>query len=264
MKMNPNRAKKANATETLPAVNRMLVNTPTSSIGWSLRRSHRTNAVNNAMRERERHEARRRRPAVLRPFDDRPHQHGDAGDRQRDPERIEAADRVVARCRHDPPDRDHGDDDHRHVDQEHRTPEEVLEQVPAGHRPERDGQAAGRRPDRDGDRPLAGVGEHVDQQRQRGGEDQRCADAHRRSPGDQLRRAWTPARPGSTSHRTPPCRSSACPCGRSGHRCCRPPSAVRRTPARRRRRSTATGWSSRRAHARTWAARRSRSCRRRR
>ena len=47
MKMNPNSAKKANATEMLPAVKRMLEKTPTSSIGWSLRRSHRMNAVNS-------------------------------------------------------------------------------------------------------------------------------------------------------------------------------------------------------------------------
>ena len=48
MKMNPNSAKNANATETLPAVKRMLVNTATSSIGWSMRFSQRTNADNNA------------------------------------------------------------------------------------------------------------------------------------------------------------------------------------------------------------------------
>ena len=40
--MNPNRAKKANVTATLPAVNRGLANTVTSSMGWSVRRSQAT------------------------------------------------------------------------------------------------------------------------------------------------------------------------------------------------------------------------------
>ena len=41
-KTNPNREKKANVTARLPAVKRMLVNTETSSIGWSMRRSQAT------------------------------------------------------------------------------------------------------------------------------------------------------------------------------------------------------------------------------
>ncbi len=48
MKMNPNRAKNANVTATLPAVKRRLRKTRTSSIGCDERSSQRTNPVSSA------------------------------------------------------------------------------------------------------------------------------------------------------------------------------------------------------------------------
>ena len=73
----------------------------------------------------------------------------------------------------------------RHVDDEDRAPPEVVEQVAADDRAERDAEPGGRGPDADGRPPLALVLEHADQQRQRRGHDQRGARAHHRARRDQ-------------------------------------------------------------------------------
>ena len=134
-----------------------------------------------------------------------------------------------------------------HVDHQHRAPPEVLEQPAAGHRAEGHGDAGGGGPHGDRRRPLLGDGEDVDEDRQRGGEHQGGADAHRRPPADQLAGAVGRARRGRRTRRTGRGRPASCPCGRSGRRGCRRPSAGRRRRGRRRRRSTAAGWSRRRA-----------------
>ena len=173
---NPKRAKKANVTATLPAVKRRLVNTETSSIGWSMRRSHHTNPASREAASPKRN-ARRRQPAVRRAFDDGPHEHGDAGDRGQRSNWIESGDGGVARRRRTR-DGDQRDRDDRHVDHEHGPPPEVLEQPAACHRTECHGDARRGGPDSDGDRPLLGRPEDVDEDGQGRREHQRRTDAH--------------------------------------------------------------------------------------
>ncbi len=81
---------------------------------------------------------------------------------------------------------DQCDDHHGHVDQEDRAPPEVLEQPAAGHRADGDSHAGHGGPDGDGLPPLPAVGEHVGDDRQRGGHDQRAADAHQGPGADEL------------------------------------------------------------------------------
>lgn len=72
------------------------------------------------------------------------------------------------------------------VHQEDRAPGEVLEQEAAGHRPECDGGPRHGAPDADRRRPLARVGEDVDEDGQRRGEHECGPDPHERSRPDQL------------------------------------------------------------------------------
>jgi len=65
---------------------------------------------------------------------------------------------------------------------------EVLEQKAAGDRADRHGNADHGCPDTDGSRTLLGVGEDVDQDRQRCGEDHRRANTHQGTGPDQLAR----------------------------------------------------------------------------
>ena len=127
-----------------------------------------------------------RRPAVPRGLDDGPDQQADARDRQQRAERVEPARLRVARLGQQPHPGGQRDDHDGHVDVEDRAPGEVPQQQAAGHRPDRDGQAGHARPDADGGGALARVGEHVREQRERGGVDQRGRDAHGRAAGDQL------------------------------------------------------------------------------
>jgi hypothetical protein len=61
----------------------------------------------------------------------------------------------------------------------------VLEQQPARRRADRQADGRGAGPHADGPAPLAGVGEHVGDDRQGGRHDERPADAHDRPEGDQ-------------------------------------------------------------------------------
>ena len=77
-------------------------------------------------------------------------------------------------------------DHDRHVHDEHRAPPEVVEQEAAGDRPERDRDAGDAGPDADRDRTLARVREHVGEDGERRGHDQRGADPHHRAGRDEL------------------------------------------------------------------------------
>ena len=165
---------------------RRLLNTDTSSIGWSMRRSHQTKpASSSAARAKATMLVGDVQPcsgpwitahtSVVMPAIDSAVPSGSK-------RRI-----VVSRdVGHEQGDGDESDGDHGHVDHQHRAPPEVLEQPPAGHRAEGDGDAGRGGPDGDRRGPLLGGGEDVDEDRQRGGEHQRRADAHRRPPADQL------------------------------------------------------------------------------
>ena len=197
--MKPNRAKNARVTDTLAAENRALVNTCTSSIGCVLRSSHEDEGDEDDRAQRVGADDGRRGPAVGRRLDDRPDQRTTPTmDRTRPTGSSRGACGIARRRDEDPAEqqRDGGD---RHVDQEHRAPREVLEEPPAGHRTEGDGQAGDAGPDADGLGPLGRVGEDVGQDGQGGREDQRGADAHGRPGGDQLLRA-SGRRPARTEH----------------------------------------------------------------
>ena len=146
--------------------------------------------------------------------------------------------------------------DQRHVDEEDRSPPEVVEQQAADDRAERDAEARGRGPDADRHRALARVGEDADQQRQRRRHDERGAGAHHRAREDELVdaarvRGRTPRR-----RRTPPARRAACAGARSGPRARRRAAAGPRTRACTRRPPTAARSRPRRGRAPASAARR--------
>jgi hypothetical protein len=119
-------------------------------------------------------------------LDDRPGQQRDPGDGQHRAERVEPARLRVARLGQQQPAGHERDDHHGHVHGEHRAPREVPQQYPARHRADRHGEPGHGRPDADRRRPLARVGEHVVEDRQRGGVDQRGGHAHRGAGGDEL------------------------------------------------------------------------------
>ncbi len=129
-----------------------------------------------------------RRPSDLRSFDDGVHQRSDCQDRQDQATDVEAWCVGIFGVRQDLPaeeDRNRAD---RHVDQQHRSPPEVLEQETAGDRTQGHGRAGDCRPDPDRLGTLLGVGEHVRQDGERRREDESCPDAHQGSCGDQLTR----------------------------------------------------------------------------
>ena len=78
-----------------------------------------------------------------------------------------------------------GDRGNRNVDQEDRLPVEPLEQQAARQRAEADSEGGGRGPDGDRFRAFL-TREDVRDDRQRGGHDQRRADAHQGADADQL------------------------------------------------------------------------------
>ena len=126
-------------------------------------------------------------PALGRALDDAEQQRAEADDRQR-PRRAGRAcpgwGRGTSGCRKTPA--IEGDDADRDVDPEHRAPREVLEQQAAGDRADGHGETGEAGPDGDRPAPLAGIAEHVGQDRQRRRHDQRAADAHERPAGDQV------------------------------------------------------------------------------
>ena len=245
--MNPNRPKKATATEKLAAENRALRKTVTSSIGSRRRRSHQMKVANSA--------AKARKPAMVSM---EVHPLCGASITVNTSSAIAATEltRPIGSRRPAPGSFDDGssrraqrqrDEDDRDVDQEHRSPPEVLQQQAAGDGTECHGEAAGRRPDADGLRPLAGLGEDVGEDGERGGEHERGADAHGGPGGDEPFGAAGEGSPAPRSRRTAPGRSASHPCARTGRRGSRTPAAGRRRRGRRRRRSTGAGWWWRRA-----------------
>ena len=105
--------------------------------------------------------------------------------------------RVAAR-RHQEPTGEQRDRNDGQVDQEHRTPPEVLEEPASGHGPDGDPQPGHGRPHADGLRPLPGVGEDVGQDRQGRGHDGGAADAHHRPGADEHARRAGERRGGRT------------------------------------------------------------------
>ena len=124
-------------------------------------------------------------PAVAPAADDAVDERAQADHRQHRPERVEPPVLGIARLGHDQPQPHQGERDDRQVHQEDRAPVEVLEQQPAGERPEGDADARRARPHRDGPLPLGRVGERVRDDRQRRREDQRGADAGEPAHGDE-------------------------------------------------------------------------------
>ena len=95
------------------------------------------------------------------------------------------------------------------------------------------------------------LGEDVGQDRQGGGHDRRGADAHEGPGGDQLVRAAGQRRQQRAAAEDQQAERTGTSAGRSGRRACRPRGAGRRRPAGSCPRSTAPGWSRRRASARS-------------
>ena len=121
------------------------------------------------------------RPPVARDLDDAVDQGDEAEDRQCGPDRVHPGRRGVLAVRDDEAPGDQADEDHRHVDQEHRAPPEVTEQGAAHHRADGDAEARDAGPDADGTAPLLGRKDSRED-RQRGRHDERPADAHQ-GPG---------------------------------------------------------------------------------
>ena len=129
-------------------------------------------------------------PAPARSLDDGVHQRRQPDDRQQRAGRVEAGPRqrpVEVGTSSAPATR--ATSAHGHVHPEHRTPVEVAQQQPAGHRAEPDADAGGAGPHGDGPLALHRVGEDVGEDGQRRREDQRGPDSGEGPQGDQLRRA---------------------------------------------------------------------------
>ena len=192
-KMNPNRVKKAIVTEPLAAVKRMFLNSRTSSIGWSLRRSCAT--------KRPRRTTLPAKPAIesdepqprFGRFDDRvdDQAHERCGQHKARPvERVRP--RVLRRRGADGnqgnPTAATGPSVKKTLDQL-----KCWKQETADDRPERDGGTACCSPQTNGERPFLAVGEHVREQGQGCREGHGCSHAHDRPGGDQLARTGTEA-----------------------------------------------------------------------
>ena len=140
-------------------------------------------------------DGRRRSPPFDRCLDDRPHQGNESRRRQQRTERVETRFAGVRRVRDEEQRTDHADHGHRHVDQKHRSPPEVLEQPSTRSRPEDDTERGYRRPDPDRFGPLLRITEDMGENRQRRGHDERAADPHHRARSDQFARRAGPGRP---------------------------------------------------------------------
>ena len=151
------------------------------------------------------------------------------------------------------------EDHDRDVDEEHRAPPEVGQQPAADDRADPDPQAGHAGPDADRATALLG-GEHVREDRQRRGHDQRAADAHQGAGEDQgggrarERRGHRAEAEDHEAEARAPSAGRTCPRGS-------PRSAGdMRTRGCRRRRSTGAGCSTPPGPARAWGSRRSGSC----
>ena len=147
-------------------------------------------------------------------FDDGPDDGCHCGDRQEQAHPIKATGPRVARVGDQEPARHQCKQGDRDVDQEDRPPPEVLQQQTpgdwtCGHR-----EAGHARPDADGHRPLADVGEDVDDDRQRRREDHRGADPHEGAGADELfRRLRQRCQPGRDREDDQPELQGAAPAG---------------------------------------------------
>ena len=135
----------------------------------------------------EPHERLDAHPPVVGALDDRVDQRSEPHDRQQGTDRIErGSGRILGlREQHVPGDQRPGDD--RDVDEEHRTPPELLEQQTRCQRTDRRPPAGDPGPDGDRLCPLASR-EHVGEDRQGRRHDERGTDPHHRPGGDQLAR----------------------------------------------------------------------------
>jgi hypothetical protein len=126
-------------------------------------------------------------PAAGGGLDQPPHDGAEAEDREDGTGHVDVVVRGVG-CEAGDQDRagHQGDAEERQVDEEDRAPAEVLEQQAARDGPQRDRQPRHRSPQGDGAGPLAGIGEHVGEDRQRGRHHERGARAHDRPGQDQL------------------------------------------------------------------------------
>jgi hypothetical protein len=122
---------------------------------------------------------------VPRAFDDPVDQRPEAEDRQHRTGPVERRLLGVAGGRQQHAAGDEGHDDHRHVDQEHRAPPEVLEQQPGGDRADGGAAAGDAGPHRDRLGALVG-GEHVGEDRQGRGHHERSGEAHQGACPDDL------------------------------------------------------------------------------
>ena len=255
--MLPANAKFAVPLATLATEKRGLRKNLSSSIGCAHRNSHSTRQPMSTIAIGEGAQRRRRAPALARRLDRRPHQRRHAHDREHDAQRVELRRARVPRLRDRPPrDRQHHHDE-RHVHQEHRSPPEPREQQPAEHRPEGDPQAGERGPHAECTPTLAGIGEDVGQDRDRGRHDQRGAESHDPAADGERDRSRARTQPPPTRSRTPRARCAGSGRDRSDPRGCHRRAGSPRTRGCRRRRSTATPTSWRRDRARGSATRRS-------
>lgn len=124
-------------------------------------------------------------PAQIRRFDDGVEDDRQTGDGECGTEGIETGSLRILRGRDEHESGEHTDEHDRQVHQEHRSPGEVLQQDPTGERTEHRAEATHAGPDPDGTRSLVHR-EHIGDDRQCGGHDQRTPDAHA-GPGDHER-----------------------------------------------------------------------------
>jgi len=120
-------------------------------------------------------------------LDDAVHQEHQARDGQQHAHVVDPAGLVITRFRHQDRRGDRADDRHRHVDEEDRTPPEVVEQGTAEDRPGGDADADRHGPQADGPGPFGGL-EDVGDDGERLRHDRRAAQAHRGPREDQLLR----------------------------------------------------------------------------
>ena len=125
-------------------------------------------------------------PARRRRLDDAPQQHGEADGGEEGTDEVEAGRGGIGGVGHQQGCGDHPDDDHRHVDEEHRAPPEVLEQQAAGDGTHGDADACYTGPYPDGLLPLVGLDEDVGEDRERRRHDQRSPHAHEPAAEDEM------------------------------------------------------------------------------
>ena len=183
-KIEPNIAKNTSVTAIDAAEKRGFLKKLTSSIGSGVWSSQRMNASEHRAAADESDQHRRRRPTLARSFDDPEQDAGERADRQHGSEPVDRLRVRILRVGHDRDHRHDRDRDHRQVDEEHRAPPEMVEQVAADERPDRDAEPGHSRPDPDRAAPLV-VGKDVGQDRERRRHDERAAESLDRTCHDQ-------------------------------------------------------------------------------